>query len=373
MTVLVLVLLGIAWAVVLLWPKSRRLHPARHGGLSDHMVRLNTIASATPDAGVDSSPRPQIPAPPRPARSGPARRRRALLLLVVGAALTLLVALVAGGTVLWSVQFVADLLLVAYLSLLIRHQRRTVSHTVPFAQAIQETEPGVPAPTETLLEPDTVPVTAPARSVTDPVIGHDEPSPAEVPIAELPIAVEPIVVEAPVETADERPGVRPATSPVPGARGRARTRGRRVRVLAVGVAALSVGGIVTSAALLSRGSASDPVRRADAPSRPRKTAARTVPTSAPSPTTTSPPSTTAAAPPTTAPAVPPPTAPTTGFPRVEGRPPITNRLPGGSAPLPAAVPAPTPGPAPTTSAIPRAPWPLDPDFYQQLYEQFAGR
>ena len=128
MALVVLAILGIAWAVVLAFPALRRVRTGRLTGVSDHLVRLNALADAP---GHPAPPRLSpvgltLPAPPRPAPNRPvvACRRQALLVLFTVAAVTLLAAVWIGGSALWSVHLLADLLLGSYFAMLIRLRRR---------------------------------------------------------------------------------------------------------------------------------------------------------------------------------------------------------------------------------------------------------
>jgi hypothetical protein len=152
MALLVLVVLGLAWAVALLVPAMRRVRASRVSGVSDHLARLNALANRTNGhdaprvvtAGTTlraGSATPPIPRPTAPAlaiSSTVARRRQALLVLMTLAGFTLLLALWRGGTALWSTHLLADLLLGTYVWLLVRFRRRANVEHEPVAEVERE-------------------------------------------------------------------------------------------------------------------------------------------------------------------------------------------------------------------------------------------
>jgi hypothetical protein len=134
----VFLILGVAWAVFLVWP---RLHERMSGPRTSSVTSFTHRFSAIRKTGADPWRTPNL-APPPSAQQGVAkpglgtsltqhrmstpatrsRRRRRDVLCLLGAAVagSLLLAGALGGPILWAVQVLADLLLVAYLLLLVR-------------------------------------------------------------------------------------------------------------------------------------------------------------------------------------------------------------------------------------------------------------
>ena len=158
MTIFVILILAVLWVAVLAPPviRSRREH-RRSDSIGDFNYQLGVLGKAngqpskrrTPRAASLSGPmrvapigpaytpptrRPRVASPGRakapaqmtPAQMTPAQRRRRDVLLALGAVVivTFLLALVAGSMLLWSVQLLADALIVTYIVLLVQMQRR---------------------------------------------------------------------------------------------------------------------------------------------------------------------------------------------------------------------------------------------------------
>ncbi len=154
MTIFVILILAVLWVAVLAPPviRSRREH-RRSDSIGDFNYQLGVLGKAngqpskrrTPRAASLSGPmrvapigpaytpptrRPRVAspghAPKAPAQMTPAQRRRRDVLLALGAVVivTFLLALVAGSMLLWSVQLLADALIVTYIVLLVQMQRR---------------------------------------------------------------------------------------------------------------------------------------------------------------------------------------------------------------------------------------------------------
>jgi hypothetical protein len=161
----VLVVLALLWGAFFLWPLvSGRRSGQRADSIGDFSYRLGVIGKtgghrrrrAEPESpAIQVSMPPAIP-PARPLRAGrpalgvgaarpPAmsraqrRRRDVLLILGVGVLSSLLLAIVAGNPLFWLVQGITDVLLVAYVALLVRmkqvaQERRAKVHYLPAPQ-----------------------------------------------------------------------------------------------------------------------------------------------------------------------------------------------------------------------------------------------
>ncbi|HEX9991392.1 MAG TPA: hypothetical protein VGB14_00550 [Acidimicrobiales bacterium] len=139
MTIVVLLILAIVWAVVLVPPWLRNRSESRPGdSISSFRQQLSVLERTTPGATPLRRPVPAPVAPPQPyIHPAVARRRRVvssrrlarkrrrdiftgLLVLMVA---TLALSFVPGLQMLRTVHFVLDALFVAYIALLVRAQR----------------------------------------------------------------------------------------------------------------------------------------------------------------------------------------------------------------------------------------------------------
>jgi hypothetical protein len=163
----VLVVLALLWGAFFLWPLlSGRRSGTRADSIGDFSYRLGVIGKTgghrrrrpappqTPAIQVAMPPaippaRPlgargpvvRGPVPVRPQAMSRAQRRRrdVLLILGVGVLSSLLLAVVAGNPLFWLVQAFTDVMLVAYLALLVRMknaalERRAKVHYLPSPQ-----------------------------------------------------------------------------------------------------------------------------------------------------------------------------------------------------------------------------------------------
>jgi hypothetical protein len=163
----VLVVLALLWGGFFLWPLiSGRRSGTRADSIGDFSYRLGVIgktgghrrrrAAPPQPPAIQVAMPPAIPparplgargpvargyaAVPQPAMTRAQRRRRdVLLLLGVGVLSSLLLAVVAGNPLFWLVQGFTDVLLVAYLALLVRMknaalERRAKVHYLPAPQ-----------------------------------------------------------------------------------------------------------------------------------------------------------------------------------------------------------------------------------------------
>jgi hypothetical protein len=147
----VLLVLAIVWGVLLVsWLRSRT-----EGTFSDsvgtfrrHLTVLERAAPATvaPANRLRSSPvagrsipayRPAASAMRRPSPANPSRRRQAqkrrrdvFIALLAGTVGSFLLAMIPGVSVMWSVQVLFDVLLVAYIALLVRLRSMTAERAV---------------------------------------------------------------------------------------------------------------------------------------------------------------------------------------------------------------------------------------------------
>jgi len=135
----VLLILAVLWAAVLVPPVLRSRSEHRRGGIGDYTSRLGALMGdhrdPSPPVSRRSDNRPLRPVPPlRSARSRSAvrsrramalarRRRRNVMVALVGVALVTFVLALLVNPLFWIAQVVADVLLVAYLSLLVLVKR----------------------------------------------------------------------------------------------------------------------------------------------------------------------------------------------------------------------------------------------------------
>jgi hypothetical protein len=141
----VLLILAVLWAAVLVPPVLRSRSESRRGMVGDFTSRLGVLTGqdppprsmggrpprtlrAVPANGarpVHGSSRPVASGDPAPMTSAQKRRRDVLIILGIAAIATVPLALVVDSLVLWGAHVAADLLLVAYVVLLVRlNQRR---------------------------------------------------------------------------------------------------------------------------------------------------------------------------------------------------------------------------------------------------------
>ena len=135
---MVLFILAVMWlGVGISWARSRRDHRGVNSisSFSKHLSVLERTSPAVPGRSPSRSsgrPTPIYPAvgyiPPRPpmSLSNARRRRRNVLTALAGAAVGTLVLIPFAGSMMVMLQVLADVLLVAYLGLLIRTQRLAV-------------------------------------------------------------------------------------------------------------------------------------------------------------------------------------------------------------------------------------------------------
>jgi len=145
----VLVVLAVLWAAFFLWPYLKGKTNGRSAdSIGDFSYRLGVIGKTNGHQPRRRRPRSPIPvgispvrslaavsqpAVPRPHLGAPVRtggmtrgqRRRRDVLLVLGSAVvaSLLLALLGGTPMFWGIQLLTDLLLVAYVLLLVRMQQ----------------------------------------------------------------------------------------------------------------------------------------------------------------------------------------------------------------------------------------------------------
>lgn len=141
MAIPVLLILAVLWAAVLVPPVLRSRSEHRRGGVGDYTSRLGALmgdrrASSPPVNRRDrGQPLRPVPPPSRPSRPRTAarsrramalarRRRRNVLLVLVGAAVVTFGFALLVSPLFWIAQVAADLVLVAYLSLLFLVKRR---------------------------------------------------------------------------------------------------------------------------------------------------------------------------------------------------------------------------------------------------------
>jgi hypothetical protein len=145
-----ILILAVLWAAFFLWPFLQRRFSGRNrdsigdfskrvhklGGVSFPQRRrpLPAIHAPRPVAFRAAGPRAAAGLPMSPVAQK--RRRDALAGFTILALVTLLLALVVGGTVVWAIQLVADLLLVGFVVTLVllarrAHERRAQVHFLP--------------------------------------------------------------------------------------------------------------------------------------------------------------------------------------------------------------------------------------------------
>jgi Flp pilus assembly protein TadB len=118
----VLLILAVLWAAVLVPPVLRsRSESRRRDSVGDFTSQLSALSGqrARRDRSLHAV---GTPAPMSPAQ----KRRRDILIILAGAAMaSLLLVVILRNPLLWSVQVLADVLLVVYLLLLVRFKRRS--------------------------------------------------------------------------------------------------------------------------------------------------------------------------------------------------------------------------------------------------------
>jgi hypothetical protein len=153
-----ILILAVLWAAFFLWPfMQRRLSGRNRDSIGDFSKRVSKLGHV----GLPARRRP-LPAiaPPRPVAFKAAgtrrpattglpmspvaqkRRRDALAGFAVLALVTLVLALVVGGTLFWAVQLVADVMLVAFVVTLVllarrAHERKAPVHFLPTTAPVQ--------------------------------------------------------------------------------------------------------------------------------------------------------------------------------------------------------------------------------------------
>ena len=161
MAIPVLLILAVLWAAVLVPPVLRSRTESRRGGLGDLHSRLGSLthrpagprSTGSRGSRVPLRPVPPLTAPTRSrgagGRSAPGeralpgagglssqamtpaqKRRRNVLVILIGAAILTLGLAVLVTPMLWIAHGVADVLLAAYLYLLVQHRRGALASTV---------------------------------------------------------------------------------------------------------------------------------------------------------------------------------------------------------------------------------------------------
>jgi hypothetical protein len=144
LTITVLLILAVLWAAVLVPPVLRSRSENRRGEamgpLNFRLGKRNAPPSLSssfgsafnrPPAGAAfrpaALPTRQVGRATVPGQMSPAQKRRRDVLVILGgaAALSLVVALFTGMTAMWAVHVLADVLLVAYVFLLVQMKQRT--------------------------------------------------------------------------------------------------------------------------------------------------------------------------------------------------------------------------------------------------------
>jgi hypothetical protein len=146
-----ILILAVLWAAFFLWPfLQRRLSGNRRDSIGDFSKKVSTLGSVGMPARRRRAPALVAPRPvafkaagvPRPTPGLPMspvaqkRRRDALAVLTILALASLLLAIVAGGTLAWTFQILTDVLLVGYVVALVllarrAHERRAQVHFLP--------------------------------------------------------------------------------------------------------------------------------------------------------------------------------------------------------------------------------------------------
>ena len=125
MAIVVLLILAVLWAVVLVPPLVRSRIQQSGDSIDDFNYRLGVLSRT--NGTVPAMPDPRSPAAfaPRPVTDttpslSPAAKRRRDVLTVLAAAVaaTFILASVSGASILWAVQVLSDVLLIAYVGLL---------------------------------------------------------------------------------------------------------------------------------------------------------------------------------------------------------------------------------------------------------------
>lgn len=152
-----ILILAVLWAAFFLWPFlqrrlsgrnrdsigdfSKRVSKLGHVGIPHRRRQLPVLANPRPVAfKAAGAPRPTPGLPMSPVAQK--RRRDALIGFVALALGTLVLAVVAGGMLLWTIQLVADVLLVAYVVALVllarrAHERKAQVHYLPPPAPVQ--------------------------------------------------------------------------------------------------------------------------------------------------------------------------------------------------------------------------------------------
>ncbi|HEX5614039.1 MAG TPA: hypothetical protein VFZ83_02690 [Acidimicrobiia bacterium] len=154
MAIVVLLILAVLWAVVLVPPLLRSRTQQSGDSIDDFNYRLGVLGRTNGTFDPSAAPARVSPLPPvrtdrpsaRPLTPAAKRRRDVMTILAAAVAATFILASVGGAPILWAVQVIADLLLVAYLALyawfrsLSADRERTVhalSHRAPSELALR--------------------------------------------------------------------------------------------------------------------------------------------------------------------------------------------------------------------------------------------
>jgi hypothetical protein len=152
-----ILILAALWAAFFLWPFlqrrlsgrsrdsigdfSRRVSKLGHVGIPHRRRRLPVLASPRPVAfKAAGAPRPTPGLPMSPVAQK--RRRDALAGFSILALVTLVLAVVAGGMLLWTIQLLSDVLLVGFVVALVllarrAHERKAAVHFLPAPTPVQ--------------------------------------------------------------------------------------------------------------------------------------------------------------------------------------------------------------------------------------------
>jgi hypothetical protein len=146
----ILVLLGL-WAAVLLPPimRSRAASGAAPGGVGDFVNRLRTglghghkheagLPALQPIMGPVGGPGPSMGPIRAPGGMSPTQRRRrdVLVVLLAAVGLTFLMGVMASSMVFWVLQLLTDVLLGAYVCLLLKHKSKLQARRATVARPI---------------------------------------------------------------------------------------------------------------------------------------------------------------------------------------------------------------------------------------------
>jgi hypothetical protein len=154
----IILILAVLWAAFFAWPLvQRRLSGSRRDPIGDFSKRVTSIGhvggstprplrSAAPRGAVGFSATPSLRSAGLP-MSPVAQRRRRDALAILGATVLglLLLAVVSGSTLIWTVQIAADLLFVAYLATLVAMRKRTEQQRTQVQRLPQPDAPSSPA------------------------------------------------------------------------------------------------------------------------------------------------------------------------------------------------------------------------------------